>query len=84
MVDTFKRIQNASEQELRTVLANLCRASDNTRRKAAELFDQCERASNVQTVGKMPPATLYICLNCEDEFEEAWNGPKACCYHPGK
>ncbi|KAH6847207.1 hypothetical protein B0I37DRAFT_414967 [Chaetomium sp. MPI-CAGE-AT-0009] len=78
----FARIQNATDHELRTVLAGLC-ADEATRKQAVKLFSRLEQAARAFEEGNQPPPALYICLNCKGAYSEAQNTAGACHYHPG-
>lgn len=64
MADIFTRIQDASDQEIRTVLARLCVLDKDTQKKAMQLLNMAQEASNAQKTAGLPHTTFYICLNC--------------------
>lgn len=76
-------IQNSSEQEVRTILASLC-ADYDTKKKAEKLYGKLKGVTATREARRLPPATTHICLNCENAYIEAQNGPTACRYHPGE
>jgi hypothetical protein len=82
--DIQRRIQNATDSEVRAVLAALCAESDATARKATKLFSRLERTTQDYEERNLPPPALHICLKCQKPFVEADNAPEACQYHTGK
>ena len=86
MADIFTRIQDASDQEVRTVLARLCILDNGTQKKALQLLNMVQEVSNAQKTAGLPHTTFYICLNCGEAYNEDENGPVElnCNYHPGE
>jgi hypothetical protein len=82
----FARLQNATESELRTVLAALCADSDNTQKRTATLLDRLDRGKQDRTRQGLLPSThaLHICLNCKQAYNDRDNISGACHYHPGE
>lgn len=82
--DILELIQEATDSEVRTVLAALCAESDDTARKASKLLGRLMDAAQAYEERKQPPPpTLHICLNCQKPFAEAENTAQACQYHTG-
>lgn len=79
----FARIQNATDHELRTVLAGLCE-DKTTRKEAAKMFSELENAARALEEGNQPSTPLYICLNCKEAYSDVHNAPDACHYHSGE
>jgi hypothetical protein len=84
MAGIYARIQNASEHELRTVLAGLCADSDSTRNKTTRLFNGLDQFAKAYNQQKLPAPTPCICRNCQKPFDEADNQPNVCRYHEGE
>lgn len=82
MADIFTLIQNAPDHVVRTIFAGLC--SDHAiEYEAYKLFAKIARASRAGMKRKLPPAVLFICLNCKEAYSEAENASDACYYHDG-
>jgi hypothetical protein len=79
----FARIQNATDHELRTVLAGLC-ADETTRKEAVKMFSRLEKTARALEGSNQPSTTVYICLNCKEAYIEAQNAADACYYHSGE
>ncbi|KAK4152401.1 hypothetical protein C8A00DRAFT_16291 [Chaetomidium leptoderma] len=82
MASIFARIQNATDHEVRTVLAGLCADSTN-KRYAEKLFDRLDQTAKAYGDRKLAVPTLDICLNCKQAYNEAQNAANACHYHSG-
>ncbi|GAB1317460.1 hypothetical protein MFIFM68171_07670 [Madurella fahalii] len=82
MADIFTLIQNAPDPVIRTVLAGLC-SDREIGHEAYKMFGKIARASRTDIKRKLPPATLFICLNCKEAYSEAENASDACYYHNG-
>jgi hypothetical protein len=54
MADIYARIQDATEHELRTVLAGLCADSDSTKTKTARLFDRLNQVAEDYNAQRLP------------------------------
>lgn len=81
----FHCIQNASEQEVRQVLAGLC--TDGLVRKDANKFFiklASENRSRRESGRNGVTPTRYICITCRNAYTEEENSPRACRYHPGE
>ncbi|KAK4152400.1 hypothetical protein C8A00DRAFT_34928 [Chaetomidium leptoderma] len=83
----FQCIQNASDDEVRTVLAGLC-TDGVVKNTAVKLFEKLGRLSNRGTTleerrSGSPAPTQYICIICRNAYTEEGNSPTACRYHPG-
>lgn len=88
----FQRIQNASENEVRQVLADLY-IDDVVKGTTDRLFDKLlQKAASPKSKSRRehhsatPPAEAqyFICIICRNAYTEEENSPTACRqYHPG-
>lgn len=79
-------VETASEQELRAVLLALCKDASVEKQIKRHLKQLRRAEAKASKSGEKRKAIgpFFICVRCDDSFNEDNNNSKACTYHPGK